>query len=425
MDVICETYSLELLTIISEEIKKTRRIMTEMNNIPRTSDEYFEDIRPYLDEEVRENLKELLEVDEIKAIVNGLILNNISEQELAKQVDSIDSVNDFKKLFLAPVAREIQKRSTFSLTSSGRSNLDKSGEEKYLFISNHRDIILDSAFLNVILMERGLSLPRVAIGDNLLIKPWIKSLVRMGSAFIVKRKPSIREKIVESRRLSMYIRSSIMYKEESVWLSQSEGRRKNSDDRTQFGVLRMLTLSSEDKDIAKALAPLNITPVSITYEFDPCDYLKAQEMLQKEINPEWQKSPMDDMINMQTGLQGQKGRVHFAITPPLTDLSSITARAEDKKQEIQMIADEIDRQIFLNYRFYPSNYAAYDLLYGGTTFKDMYSTKERANFELYLENQIDKVRVDGKKDSAFLLKKLLEMYSTPLKNHLLAKKELR
>lgn len=399
--------------------------MTEMNNIPRTRDDYFKDIRPFLDEEVRENLKSLLEVDEIKAIIDGLILNNITEQELAQQVETIDSVNAFKKVLLAPVAREIQKRSTFSLTSSGKSNLDETGEEKYLFISNHRDIILDAAFLNVIMMERGLSLPRVAIGDNLLIKPWIRSLVRMGSAFIVKRKPSMREMLVESKRLSMYIRSCIAYNEESVWLAQSEGRRKNSDDRTQLAVLKMLTMSSDEKDVSKALAPLNITPVAITYEFDPCDYLKAQEMLQKKINPEWKKSPMDDMINMQTGLQGEKGRVHFAISTPLKDLSSITARAEDKKQELQMIADEIDRDIFLNYRFYPSNYAAYDLLYGGTTFKDMYSTKERAHFELYLENQIDKVRVDGKKDSAFLLNKLLEMYSTPLKNHLLAKKELR
>lgn len=392
--------------------------------IPKTSDDYFADIRPLLDSEVQNQLRELVRVPEVQRVIKNY-LGQISEQELASQINSIQSINEFKAKLLQPVVAVIQKRSTFSLTSSGKSNLDRSGKEKYLFISNHRDIILDSAFLNILMLEVGMGLPRIAIGDNLLLAPWIRTLVRMAGAFIVKRKPSIREMLEESKKLSMYIRSSVGYDEESVWLAQSEGRRKDSNDRTQTSVLKMLTLSSSERDIAKALEPLKITPTAITYEYDPCDYLKAQEMLQKRLNPEWKKSGEDDLINMQTGIEGQKGRVHFSFAQPLRDIATITMGAKDSKEALKMVAEEIDRQIFLNYRFYPSHYAAYDLLFGGSEFQGMYSVKERANFEIYLDEQIAKVKVDGKKDSDFLRNKLLEMYSTPLKNHLFARKEIR
>lgn len=395
------------------------------NNIPRTSEDYFLDIRPLLDGEVNAALQELIQQPQIIKIAQQMLPAELSKMGLQKVVESIHSIYDFKSRLLAPVVRGIQEKSTFSLTSSGKSNLDRSGKEKYLFISNHRDIILDSAFLNVIMLEVGLSLPRIAIGDNLLIEPWIKTLVRMADAFIVKRHPSIREMLEESKKLSTYIRSTLAYQEESVWLAQSEGRRKNSDDRTQTSVLKMLTLSSSDRNPADALQPLKIVPLAITYEYDPCDYLKAQEMLQKELNPEWKKSPMDDLLNMQTGLLGYKGRVHFAISEPLGNLNVLIEHAKDNKEALQMIADEIDRQIFLNYRFYPCNYVAYDLLYGGSEFKGMYSIKERANFEIYLHDQIAKIKVEGKKDSEYLLNKLLEMYSMPLKNNLLTKKKLR
>lgn len=390
----------------------------------KTSDEYFADIRPLLDEEVQSALEILIQQPEIQMIVKE-ILGKSSKEELREIVAVSTSVNEFKRHVMAPAADTIRQKSTFSLTSSGKSYLDRTGREKYLFISNHRDIILDSAFLNLLMLEAGLSLPRIAIGDNLLIMPWIKTLVRMSGSFIVKRKPSIREMLEESKRLSSYIRSSVVLNEESVWLAQSEGRRKNSNDRTQISVLKMLSMSSSERHPADALQDLKITPLSITYEYDPCDYLKAQEMLQKELNPDWTKSPMDDLINMQTGIEGNKGRVHFAITEPLGDLRQICEKAVDSKDAIRMIAEEIDRRIFLNYRFYPNNYVAYDLFYGGTEFKGMYSTKERANFELYLEGQIDKIKVDGKKDSKFLHHKLLEMYAMPLKNHLATKKILR
>lgn len=397
----------------------------ERSRIPQTSDPYFEEIRPYLDGEVQEELWELLTSEEVQGIVQHFF-GELGEEQLRKMVRHAESVADFKKTFMAPVAHKIREASTESLTISGCSHLDRSGEEKYLFISNHRDIILDSAFLNLMMLQQDLSLPRIAIGDNLLITPWIKALVRLAGAFIVKRKPSMREMLQESKRLSSYIRSSILYREESIWLAQSEGRRKNSDDRTQTAILKMLSLSSDQRDLAKALTPLHITPMAISYEYDPCDYLKAQEMQEKRDNPEWKKSAADDLLNMQSGLQGNKGRVHIAIGTPLQHLEELLEHVDSPKEALQAVADEIDRQIFLNYRFYPCNYIAYDLLYGGDRFASMYATKERAAFELYLEGQIEKIKVaSGQKDRPFLKDKLQEMYAMPLRNHLKTKGEIR
>lgn len=249
--------------------------------------------------------------------------------------------------------------------------------------------------------------------------------MRLSDAFIVKRKPSMREMLVESKRLSNYIRSSVVGDEASVWLAQSEGRRKNSDDRTQTAVLKMLTLSAEKgQSDQELLEELKITPIAITYEYDPCDYLKAKEMLAKHLDPEWKKSPIDDMINMQTGLLGQKGRVHFSIGETLRDLSALTQSAGSKQEILNVVAQEIDRQIFTNYRLYPNNYVAFDLLHGGRQFEHMYSPKEEQTFVDYLEGQVKKVEA-AEEHQSFVRERILEMYATPLKNHLITTKQMR
>lgn len=390
----------------------------------KTDDIYFESIRPYIDSEVQEVAAHLVQQEEVQNILRHFF-GDISSEQLDKMVERSTSIYNFKETFLKPVIEAILKDSTFSLTISGKSKLVKRGEEKQLFISNHRDIILDSAFLNYLLYSSGLGFPRIAIGDNLLISEWIRVVVRLADAFIVKRSPSMREMLIESKRLSNYILSSVAGGEASVWLAQSEGRRKNSDDRTQTAVLKMLTLSAErGESEADLLSKLHITPVAITYEYDPCDYLKAKEMLAKKLDPSWKKAPLDDLINMQTGLEGQKGRVHFAIGETLYDLSSITQAAETKQEVLKLVAEEIDRQIFTLYRFYPNNYVAFDALHGGQQFAKMYSEKEKATFEKYLAQQIAKVEA-APEHHQFLREKILEMYATPLKNHLITTKQYR
>lgn len=388
-----------------------------------TSDEYFEPIRPYIDEEVNAAIQSIIRLEEVQGIIHSFF-GDISKGQLDQMVDEARSVYDFKRLFLAPVAGSIRERSTFSLSMSGKSHLDRSGAEKYLFISNHRDIILDSAFLNLLCLENGFSLPRIAIGDNLLLTEWIHKIVRLADAFIVKRSLPIRELLVESKRLSAYIRSSVVLNEESVWLAQSEGRRKDSDDRTQTSVLKMLNLSAEKLDYTEALQELKITPISISYEYDPCDYLKAKEMLERKLDPKWQKGPMDDLISMQTGLEGYKGRVHFAIGETLRDLSAITGRATNKQELLDAVASEIDRQIFMNYRFYPNNYVSFDELHGGAEFTKMYSHREKVAFMEYVDGQVAKIDASDQ-HKPYLRERLLEMYAIPLRNHLLTTKKYR
>lgn len=389
-----------------------------------TEDAYFESIRPYLDSEVQEAVQQIIKEETILAVAHE-VWGDISEGQLGAMAAECKSIKDFKVKMAKPIIDYILKHSTFSLTMSGKSKLDRSGGEKYLFISNHRDIILDSAFLNYLSIEAGLPLPRIAIGDNLLITEWIRAVVRLSDAFIVKRKPSMREMLVESKRLSNYIRSSVVGDEASVWLAQSEGRRKNSDDRTQTAVLKMLTLSAEKgQNDQELLEELKITPIAITYEYDPCDYLKAKEMLAKHLDPEWKKSPIDDMINMQTGLLGQKGRVHFSIGETLRDLSALTQSAGSKQEILNVVAQEIDRQIFTNYRLYPNNYVAFDLLHGGRQFEHMYSPKEEQTFVDYLEGQVKKVEA-AEEHQSFVRERILEMYATPLKNHLITTKQMR
>lgn len=389
-----------------------------------TSNAYFESIRPYLDSEVQEVVQHIIKEEALVGIINQ-VYGEVSEEQFRAMASNCHTIKDFKIKMIKPILDYLLKKTTFSLTMSGKSKMDRSGTVKYLFISNHRDIILDSAFLNYLCIEAELPLPRIAIGDNLLIADWIRDVVRLCDAFIVKRHPSMREMLLESKRLSSYIRSSVSNDEASAWLAQSEGRRKNSDDRTQTAVLKMLTLSADkgqsERDI---LEELKITPVAITYEYDPCDYLKAREMLAKKLDPEWKKSPMDDMINMQTGLMGQKGRIHFSIGDTLRDLSEVTQSAERKQEVLDLVAKEIDRQIFTNYRFYPNNYIAFDLLHGGRQFEKMYSPKEEQTFIDYLEGQIKKVEAP-EEHYQFVKERILEMYSMPLKNHLITTKQMR
>lgn len=388
-----------------------------------TTDEYFESIRPFLDQEVKPALRSIIEEEEVQQIIRRFF-GELSKEEMLQMADDVQGVYDFKENFLAPVAQSIRDKSTFSLTISGKSKLDRSGAEKYLFISNHRDIILDSAFLNLLCLENGMSMPRIAIGDNLLLTDWIYKIVRLADAFIVKRSLPIRELLEESKRLSAYMRSSVVLNEESVWLAQSEGRRKDSDDRTQTAVLKMLNLSAGDLDYAEALQELKITPIAITYEYDPCDYLKAKEMLARKLDPKWTKGPIDDLVSMQTGLEGYKGRVHFAIGETLRDISSVTSQATNKQEILESVAKEIDRQIFTNYRFYPNNYIAFDELHGGAEFGKMFSDKERKAFIEYIEGQIKKTEVSDD-HYTFVRERLLEMYAIPLRNHLITTKKYR
>ena len=265
----------------------------------------YNEIRPYLPEELPQVFEELIADPEFQAAM-GYAFQGMPFENIAAAMRASKSNLEFQKALVYPFLKGVLAKLSSGLTVSydNKENMARS-----LCISNHRDIIMDSAFLCIVFVETVDNTVEIAIGDNLLIRPWIKKLVRVNRSFIVQRSASIREMLASSKRLSSYMHHTITERSQPIWLAQREGRAKDSNDRTQEGLIKMLSMYSGG-DIIDALKVLNIAPTTISYEYDPCDYLKAKEFQQKRDNPEWKKAPQDDLINMKTGMFGYKGGIH-------------------------------------------------------------------------------------------------------------------
>lgn len=374
----------------------------------------FDDIRPVNNDEVKDAIEELITNEDFQRAFRYL-KPDLDWDAFSKVMRACKTKEEFKALLSYDAVSTVARKTTFSLTVSGKTRLPED-YSPCTFISNHRDIVLDAAFLNVMLYDVGYGMTQIAIGDNLLIRPWIKTLVRLNNSFIVKRGVSVRQMLEVSGTLSAYMHHTIKETKESVWIAQREGRAKDSDDKTQGSILKMLNMGG-DSDILTNLMSLNIVPVAISYEYDPCDFLKAQEFQQKRDNPEFVKSQRDDLLSMETGILYNKGRVHFTMGDPINDQLKKLNPEMEKGELYSAVATTIDRDIYKHYRFYPSNYIAYDLLNNTSRFDVNYSLKDRLEFEEYLAGQLDKIIIPNK-DEAFLRTKMLEMYSNPLKNHL-------
>lgn len=379
----------------------------------------YDDIRPFRDAEIQEVFERLINDNQFCDVLKNII-PDFSKEIIKEKFSSLKTIIDFQKKLIYPLVRDVIKRSAVSLDLSGFKYLDKSGS--YTFISNHRDIILDSAFLDILLIDKGLDTFEIAIGDNLLVYPWIKDLVRINKSFIVKRDLPIRQQLIASLELSSYIHYTIKEKNQSIWIAQREGRAKDSDDRTQLGVLKMLNLGGTGS-VLENLASIQIVPVSISYEYDPCDYLKAREMQLKRDNPDYKKTVQDDLRNMQAGVMGFKGRVFFKISSCISDELSKMEAGMHKNELFDKIANLIDRRVHVNYHLYPGNYIAADMMDGLYTFSNSYSTKEKENFVSYLSQQLSKIDIKDK-DEDFLRKRMLEMYANPLKNKIEAESKM-
>lgn len=374
----------------------------------------FEDIRPLNQDEVQAAIEELLASEEFRHALR-YVKPDLDWDQLSAAMRACKTKEQFKSTLAYDAVMTVAKKTTFSLTISGRSRLPE-GKPACTFISNHRDIVLDASFLNVMLYDVGYGMTQVAIGDNLLIRPWIKTFVRLNNSFIVKRGVSVRQMLEVSDTLSAYINHTIKDTKESIWIAQREGRAKDSNDQTQPSVLKMLCMAG-GKDIIGNLKSLNLVPVAISYEFDPCDYLKAQEFQLKRDNPEYHKTQRDDLLNMETGILNNKGRVHFTISKLINEQLDQLDPSMNRNELFAAVASIIDKEIYRHYRFYPNNYVAYDLLSGTRRFSDHYGLKDKKAFEEYLQKQLDKIVIPNK-DENFLRKKILEMYANPLKNFL-------
>ncbi|MDR1743717.1 MAG: 1-acyl-sn-glycerol-3-phosphate acyltransferase [Dysgonamonadaceae bacterium] len=382
--------------------------------IKSKADKPFDDIRPLRDDEAVATIKDLLNNYYFRRAVEPFI-KPIKWGDLESNMSSCKTVSEFQLKVIYPVFANLIKKTSLGVKGLNWENITGKGDS-YVFVSNHRDIILDASFLNMGMMDKGLSTTEVAIGDNLLIYPWISNLMRLNKSFIVKRSASLRQKLEEAKHLSEYIHHVVVDNKESVWIAQREGRAKNSDDKTQASVLKMLSLSGNASPLM-ALKNLNITPLSFSYELDPCDYLKAKELQQKRDNPEYKKTLMNDLESMITGLVGFKGHVYFKFGECINSQFEKMDPALNNSDFIQKTAEIIDAEIYRNYVFFPFNYVAYDLMTGTATFKRNYSLKDERRFEKYLERQIAKIDMP-RRDAGFLRNCIINIYGNPVKNYL-------
>ena len=377
----------------------------------------YERIRPLIPSEVPAAIEELLANPELRAAYESLG-PALPWEQLSHILKDCHSVADFKTAFSAGLVRHIMKLTCRSVAPLQGTEVLKP-ECAYTYISNHRDIILDSAFLNVLIYDAGFQYPEIAIGDNLLVRPWVEKLVKLNGNFLVRRNLQGREVLLAAKELSNYMNDAIL-DGIPLWIAQREGRAKNSDDRTQPALLKMLSLGGSTRSFVDNLRSLNIVPLTCSYEYDPCDYLKAQEMQCKRDIEGFKKSPQDDAINMRTGVTGYKGRVTFTIGKPLNSLlDNYDWVSIPASEQPERVAEIMDKEIHRNYTLYPSNYVALDMLKGSSDNSKYYTAEEQAEFVKYLDGQLNKILLpEGvQRDEDYLKARILEMYANPVINH--------
>ena len=379
--------------------------------------EKYDSIRPYEPEELPEVYERLIADEQFKAVV-GKVFPQVPFEALAAKLKQCKTNLDFQIAFCYPFLKDL-----LSKASKG-CNIDISAIDntrRYTFVSNHRDIVLDSALLDVMLIEADFKTTcEIAIGDNLLAAPWIEDLVRVNKSFIVKRSAGIREMLVNSRTMAEYMHLVINDKHDNIWIAQREGRAKDSNDRTQESIVKMMAMGGEGT-VTERLQQLHIVPVAISYEYDPCDWLKAQEFQLKRDVEGWKKTKADDVLSMQTGIMGYKGHIHYHCAPCIDDFLASLPEDTPKADIFRIIAEHIDKGIHANYRLYANNYIAIDMLEGGNRMAEHYTPEDKAKFEMYLAGQLDKIVIPNK-DEAFLKDCMLKMYANPAINKLRIKK---
>ena len=372
--------------------------------------EQFDPIRPFEPDELPDVFDRLLQNEQFSSVL-AYLYPDVPKEALAEKMHACKDNLDFQKTFcygfLVQLLARLSKGCDIDIAS-----LDT--DSRYTFISNHRDIVLDSALLDKLLIDAGFNTTcEIAIGDNLLKLPWVKDLVRVNKSFIVERALSMREMLMASKRLSEYMHFVIAEKNDNVWIAQREGRAKDSNDRTQEAILKMMVMGGEGSIIDR-LKQLHLVPLAISYEYDPCDYLKAAELQARRDNPSWQKGPMDDVTSMQTGIMGYKGHIHYEAAPCINTWIDELADLP-KTQFFTALAQRMDREIHRRYRLYPTNCIAADLLDGDGAFADRYTREDREAFEHYVAQRVALIDLPNK-DEDYLRERILTMYANPARN---------
>lgn len=369
----------------------------------------FDAIRPFYETEVNEALQSVIPHPMMKALMN-FTFPDVEDEVWKEQLKKTHSIRDFQCNFIYQTVQKILENSSDGLTTSGFEHLEKNNS--YLFISNHRDILLDTTLLNVSLFQNGHLMTASAIGDNLVKKSFIKTLARLNRNFLVLRGLSPREMLQSSKLLSEYMGQLLLHENRSVWIAQREGRTKDGNDETNPGVLKMIGMASDEADVMQYFKKIKIVPVSISYEYDPTDVLKMPQLLAEANNEVYVKSKNEDFNTIMSGVMGQKKHIHLHIGKVLdTEIDRIVAENDSSNKQIQALAQEIDDAILSNYKLWPTNFIAYDIVNKSNAFSHLYTESEKSLFERRLEMRIgtdNPVAIDG----------FLAMYANPVVNKL-------
>ncbi|MBL4670405.1 MAG: 1-acyl-sn-glycerol-3-phosphate acyltransferase [Flavobacteriales bacterium] len=367
----------------------------------------FEDIRPYNDDEYQKIVKELFEVQPLMATIQRY-LPELSFTEIKELLLSYNKIQDFQSKVVCRIITRILEHSANNFTYDGILKLDK--KESYLLLSNHRDIVLDSALINYCLNDREYNTSEIAIGSNLLSEPWIKKLVRINKSFIVKRDIPKQEMLSSSQNLSAYIDYTLKEKRQSIWIAQREGRAKDGFDKTNPGLLKMFGMAAEG-NLLDHLISLNITPVSLAYELNPCDKLQLPELLKKAAGDEYVKYKGEDEKSMLYGIQGNKGNVHIQFGSPINEEIKQFKDIKNRNELLKNIAGIIDQKIYKNYHLWNSNYVAYDMLHDTVKYEEKYDENGKEKFLDYMNERLSDFADNKEARNIFLL-----MYANPTIN---------
>ncbi|TDE05077.1 1-acyl-sn-glycerol-3-phosphate acyltransferase [Flavobacterium hiemivividum] len=369
----------------------------------------FDAIRPFYDSEINEAILNVVHHPMMKALMN-FTFPEMPDEEWKEQLSKTHSIRDFQCKFIYHSLLKVLEKSSDGLTTSGFEKLEKG--ESYLFISNHRDILLDTTLLNVALFENDLVMTASAIGDNLVQKDFLNILAKLNRNFLVKRGLTPREMLESSKTLSEYIGHLLIHESRSVWIAQREGRTKDGLDATNPGVLKMVGMGSDEANLMDYFKKIKVVPVSISYEYDPTDVLKIPQLLAEANNEVYIKEKNEDFMTLLSGVMGQKKGIHIHIGDVLdTKIDAIKEEFTNSNKQIQALAQVIDDSIIGNYKLWSTNYIAFDILNKTDTYSQFYTADEKSLFERRLEMRIDA-------DNPVALQGLLDMYANPVVNKL-------
>jgi 1-acyl-sn-glycerol-3-phosphate acyltransferase len=369
----------------------------------------FDTIRPFYDAEVNDAILSSINHPMMKALMN-FTFPDTDDEVWKEQLKRTHSIRDFQCNFIYQSLQRVLQKTSDGLTTSGFEKLDNNSS--YLFISNHRDIILDTSLLNASLFDHGLVMTASAIGDNLVKKSFLLTLSKLNRNFLVQRGLSPRELLQSSKLMSEYICQLLLRENRSVWIAQREGRTKDGNDATHQGVLKMLAMGSDEDNIMKYFRKIRIVPVSISYEYDPTDALKMPQLLANARQEIYIKEKNEDFMTLMSGIMGQKKRIHIHVGDILdSEFDAIESGYDNNNRQIQALAQVIDDSILTSYMLWPTNYIAYDLLYKTNRYADKYTENEKSLFERRLEIRIDE-------NNPVELQGFLAMYANPVVNKL-------